>query len=109
MDSPKNILVIGATGVIGVFITQAILDASASFGNVAIFTSQSTVENKKELLQKWQEQGVEVIVGDLTKDTDISEAYKRVPPFTPYNRHPSLTYHCRLRHRRLCPGQERAS
>ena len=76
MSSTTDILIFGATGVIGKFITEKILAAKESFGKVAIFTSQSTVESKKELLEKWKKQGLEVIVGDMAKDEQILKAYE---------------------------------
>lgn len=76
MSDSKDILIFGGTGAIGQYITQAILDAKPSFDKVAIFTSPSTVENKKEQLEKWKGQGLKVIVGDLTKDEDVLGAYE---------------------------------
>ena len=76
MSSTRGILIFGGTGVIGKFITEKILAAKESFGKVAIFTSQSTVEGKKDLLEKWKKQGLEVIVGDLTQDEQVLKAYE---------------------------------
>lgn len=76
MSDSKDILIFGGTGKIGQNITQAILDARPSFDKVAIFTSPSTVENKKEQLEKWKGQGLKIIVGDLTKEDDVLKAYE---------------------------------
>lgn len=76
MSASKNILVFGGTGVIGQYITQALLDSKSSFGRIAIFTSANTVSSKASQLSKWKEQGLEVITGDLTKDDQVAEAYK---------------------------------
>lgn len=76
MSDSDNVLIFGGTGNIGQNITQAILDAKPSFDKVAIFTSLATVENKKEQLDTWKGQGLKVIVGDLTKDEDVSKAYE---------------------------------
>ena len=76
MASSNNILIFGSTGIIGKYITNAILASKPSFGKIAIFTSPSTKETKKELLEKWKGQGLEIITGDLTKDEDVEEAYK---------------------------------
>ncbi|GAB7354528.1 hypothetical protein MBLNU459_g4992t1 [Dothideomycetes sp. NU459] len=72
----KNILIFGGTGVIGKYLTQALLDAKASFDRIAIITSKTTVEDKANQLQRWKTQGLEVITGDLTKDDEVLEAYK---------------------------------
>ncbi|KLU89892.1 hypothetical protein MAPG_08861 [Magnaporthiopsis poae ATCC 64411] len=74
--TPTNILIFGATGNIGVPITEAILKASPGFGKVIIFTSQGTADGKKQLLDEWKSQGAEVVVGDVTSAADVSAAYK---------------------------------
>ncbi len=66
----------GATGYIGVYIIEAIIKAKASFGRIAIITSPSTAKNKAKKLEKLREQGVEVIVGDVTKSEDVLKAYE---------------------------------
>lgn len=73
----QNILIFGGTGVIGRYITEALLYDRADFRNIAIFTSPATVEAKKDLLQKWNDDGLEVIVGDMTRDKDVKAAYER--------------------------------
>ena len=74
--APKNILIFGATGVIGIYITQALLNAKASFGRIASFTSSNTAESKKHIIQSLEKQGLEVIIGDICKEEDIINAYK---------------------------------
>ena len=74
MATSKDIIIFGATGVIGVFLTQALVDAKASFGRLAIFTSPSTVERKAELINKLKQQGVEIIVGDLLSENELDAA-----------------------------------
>ena len=76
MATSKDIIIFGATGVIGVFLTQALVDAKASFGRLAIFTSPSTVERKTELINRLKQQGVEIIVGDLLSENDVRNAYQ---------------------------------
>ncbi len=70
----------GATGYIGVYILEAIIKAKASFGRVAILTSPGTAERKAEHIQNLKDQGVEVIVGDVTKSEDVLEAYEGFYP-----------------------------
>jgi hypothetical protein len=73
--SLNSVLVFGATGVIGTFLIEALIDAKASFSRLGIFTSPSTVENKASYIQFLKDNGVEVIVGDLTNIQDVSKAY----------------------------------
>ncbi|EOO04211.1 putative isoflavone reductase family protein [Phaeoacremonium minimum UCRPA7] len=75
---PSHILLFGATGKIGKFITEAVINAKPSFDHLAIFTSPSTVANKPDLLNKWKSEGVSVIVGDVDKDEDVRAAYDGV-------------------------------
>ena len=76
MFQPANILVFGATGLIGTFITQQLLAAKSNFKRIAIFTSPNTVETKKEVVEKLKAQGVEFIIGDVTNEKDVRAAYE---------------------------------
>ena len=76
MTTPSNLLIFGATGVIGKFITEQVVAAKSNFSRVAIFTSPGTVENKKDEIEKLKAQGVEVIVGDVTNESDVRDAYQ---------------------------------
>jgi nucleoside-diphosphate-sugar epimerase len=76
MAPPKDILIIGGTGAIGRFILQEILVAKSFFGRIGIFTSPDTVARKSSDISKLKEQGVEVIVGDITNAEDIKSAYR---------------------------------
>ncbi|KAL1305792.1 hypothetical protein AAFC00_003956 [Neodothiora populina] len=76
MSATRNILIFGGTGVIGKFITDALITARSAFGDIAIFTSQTTVESKKAQLEQWQSRGLKVIVGDLAKQEDVLKAYE---------------------------------
>lgn len=80
----SNILIFGGTGVIGKYITSAILASSGSFGKIAIFTSNASASEKEPLLSKWKEQGLQVILGDVTSDSDVLRAYKGVSPGLSY-------------------------
>lgn len=73
--TPKKILIFGATGVIGKYITQALIDRRSDFERIGIFTSQSTAENKKEEIERLKSNGVEVLVGDAKSEEDVSKAY----------------------------------
>ncbi|KAK4550489.1 hypothetical protein LTR36_000068 [Oleoguttula mirabilis] len=73
--STKNILIFGATGLIGQHITTAILDKKEHFGRIAIFTSENTLSTKSEEIDHLKSQGVEIIAGDLTSADAVKEAY----------------------------------
>jgi hypothetical protein len=77
---PLNILVIGATGLIGAPITKAILNAKSSFGRIAILTSSATVTNKASQIDSLKSQGAEVLTGDLSNEQDVKRAYNGAPP-----------------------------
>lgn len=73
----SNILIFGATGFIGTFITEKVIAAQPAFNHVTIFTSPNTVNTKGELLDKWKKAGnVTVITGDVDSEADVSAAYK---------------------------------
>lgn len=71
----KNILIFGATGLIGTHITNAILTNKHHFGTIAIFTSRNTLTDKPDHISHLQHQGVKILSGDITSDTDITAAY----------------------------------
>lgn len=71
-----NILVIGATGAIGKYITTRIVAAKSSFGRVAIFTSPNTISQKADEIKDLKAQGVEVFVGDIDVEGDVKKAYQ---------------------------------
>lgn len=73
---PKKILLFGATGVIGKFIVQALVDDKASFEKIGIFTSPGTAEKKKSDLDALKAEGVEVVVGDVNSEADVTKAYE---------------------------------
>jgi hypothetical protein len=83
-----NVLVIGATGVIGAPITQAIINAKSSFGRIAILTSSATVTNKASEIESLKSRGVEILTGDLSNEHDVKKAYNGghnhpLPVFSP--------------------------
>lgn len=71
----KNILIIGATGVIGKHITREIVDSN-KFESIAIFTSPNSAETKKAELDALKAKGVKVIVGDVKNEQDMKAAYE---------------------------------
>ena len=74
--SKENLLVLGATGYIGVYIVDEIIKAKDSFGRIVMFTSPSTAESKPQKLDELRAQGVEVIIGDIKKSSDLVAAFQ---------------------------------
>ncbi|KAH7025716.1 NmrA-like family protein [Microdochium trichocladiopsis] len=78
---PGNVLIIGATGVIGQYITSAIISSGVA-AKVTIFTSPSTAAAapgtpKHKLLSEWKSTGkVHVVTGDVNNADDIRAAYR---------------------------------
>lgn len=73
----SNILLFGATGFIGQYITSSIISAQPAFNHVTIFTSKATVESKGELLEGWKKAGnVTVLTGSVDSEADVRAAYK---------------------------------
>lgn len=74
----SNILLFGATGFIGQYITDKILSAQPAFKQVTVFTSKETAENKRELLEGWKKtHNVQVVTGSADSETDVRGAYKQ--------------------------------
>ena len=77
----SKVLIIGATGTIGKYITGAILSAKPPVAQkVSIFTSPATASNpaKQALLSSWKSQGLAVIEGDVRNPEHITKAYEGV-------------------------------
>lgn len=74
--SPKRVLIFGATGVIGKFIIQEVVNAKSSFDKIGLFTSPGTAKNKSEEISSWEKKGVIINVGDVNSDEDIKKAYE---------------------------------
>lgn len=72
----KNILIFGSTGVIGTYITRAIVDSSHLFGRVCVFTSEKTIIEKVQDVCALESWGVEIFVGRLEDEQKVKEAYK---------------------------------
>ena len=71
----ENILIFGATGLIGEHITNAIVDNSSDFGRIAIFTSENTLISKTERINSLKSRGVEIIAGDITSADEVNKAF----------------------------------
>jgi FlaA1/EpsC-like NDP-sugar epimerase len=75
-ELPKKVLIFGATGVIGKFIIQELVNARSSFDKIGIFTSPETVHNKLDEINSWKEKGVDIKVGDVNSEDDVKKAYE---------------------------------
>jgi nucleoside-diphosphate-sugar epimerase len=76
--SKENLLILGAIGYIGSYITEQIVKAKGRFSRIAIFTSPTTAESKPQELDKLRAEGVEVIVGDVRNSKDLLDAFQGV-------------------------------
>ena len=70
----ENVLIFGATGVIGKHITNAIFESKADFGRIAVFTSSNTIESKADRINALKSRGIEIIAGDITSADDVNKA-----------------------------------
>ncbi|KAK2763864.1 hypothetical protein FQN54_009482 [Arachnomyces sp. PD_36] len=74
----KNILLFGATGLIGTHILEALIQSKDSFSRIAIYTSPGTVERKPDVLDAIKKSGVDVIVGEVGDEKRVGEAYQGI-------------------------------
>ncbi|KAF2466609.1 isoflavone reductase family protein [Lindgomyces ingoldianus] len=73
---PKKILLFGATGVIGKYILNALIEAKSSFEKIGIFTSPETVKSKADIVENLKTKGVDVVVGNVDSEEDVSKAFE---------------------------------
>ncbi|KAK5937846.1 hypothetical protein PMZ80_009975 [Knufia obscura] len=78
--APHNIMILGATGTIGTYITRAIVDASSQghFGRISIYTSEKTIVEKVQDICALESYGVEIFVGSLDDERRFKDACKDV-------------------------------
>jgi aspartate-semialdehyde dehydrogenase len=76
----QNVLIIGATGVIGSYITAAIVNEKSKFGRIRILTSEKTVGEKVEEIAALKSNGVEIQTGSLDSEADVKSAYEGTLP-----------------------------
>lgn len=72
----RKLLIFGATGLIGSRISREIVRNKFKFERIAVFTSPGTIESKPHEIEGLKKEGVEIIVGDVTKTDDVVRAYK---------------------------------
>ena len=75
-ETPKKVLIFGATGVIGKYIIQEIVNSRSSFDQIGLFTSPETTKNKPDEINCWEEAGVDINVGDVNSEEDVNKAYE---------------------------------
>ena len=75
-DSAQNILIIGSTGVVGTYITRAIVDAQHLFNRICVLTSEKTVVEKVQDICALESWGVEVFVARLEDEQRVKEAFR---------------------------------
>jgi len=71
----ERILLLGATGTIGINILKAFKASVSSFKRVAIVTSQKTLETKASLISELKRSGIEITVGDLTDEGAMKKIF----------------------------------
>lgn len=74
----RSILIFGGTGLIGSFILNSIVDSKSHFNRIAVFTSPSTIERKRNFIESIKSLGVEIIVGNLMNENDVLAAYQGI-------------------------------
>jgi aspartate-semialdehyde dehydrogenase len=77
---PQNVLIIGATGVIGSSIAAAIVNEKSKFGRIRILTSETTVGEKVQEIAALKDNGVEIKTGSLDSEADVKAAYEGMLP-----------------------------
>lgn len=75
---PSNILLFGATGNIGQHITRSLVNAQPAFRQITIFTSQDSVTRKAKLINDLKSKGVKFVIGDVTNEQDVRDAYEGI-------------------------------
>jgi hypothetical protein len=78
---PRNILIFGGTGVIGQYITSAVLNAKTtipSLATVTLFTSAGSASDqvKQKRIAQWKTQGLHVVSGDVNSAADVTKAFR---------------------------------
>lgn len=75
-EQTRNILIIGSTGVIGTYITRAIVDARDNFERICVLTSEKTLVGKVQDIAALEAWGVEIFTGRLESERAIKRAYE---------------------------------
>ena len=81
MATKSNLLIFGATGSIGKYITDAIVNAQDAFGRIAIFTSPNTLTHKPDEINALRHRGVDILVGNIANRDEVLKAYEGILEF----------------------------
>lgn len=96
--APHNILILGATGTIGTYITRAIVDANSQghFGRISIYTSEKTIVEKVQDICALESWGVKISIGSLDDERRFKNACqgKRAASFR-FHAAANAGYRCR--------------
>lgn len=73
-----SVLIIGSTGTIGYHITRSFLSKCQleDFRRVAVLTSEKTRNTKENVIQEYRQGGVEIILGDISNDAQMSGIFQ---------------------------------
>ena len=71
----RNILIIGSTGIIGTYITRAIVDARDNFDRICVLTNEKTLIEKVQDIAALEAWGVEIFTGRLESERAVKKAY----------------------------------
>jgi len=74
----QNILIVGATGVIGTYITGSIIQSSHQFNRICILTSERTVVEKVQDICALESYGIEVFIGSLDDESRVKLALRGI-------------------------------
>ncbi|KIW95064.1 uncharacterized protein Z519_03646 [Cladophialophora bantiana CBS 173.52] len=74
----RSILIIGSTGVIGTYITRAIVDARENFERICVLTSEKTLVEKVQDIAALEAWGVEIFTGRLESESAVKRAYEGI-------------------------------
>ncbi|EXJ85945.1 hypothetical protein A1O1_06314 [Capronia coronata CBS 617.96] len=77
-EQTRNILIIGATGVVGTYIIRAIVDARENFGRICVFTSEKTLVEKVQDIAALEAWGVEIFTGRMESERSVKSAYEGI-------------------------------
>ncbi|EXJ85034.1 hypothetical protein A1O3_05709 [Capronia epimyces CBS 606.96] len=74
----RNILIIGSTGVIGTYITRAIVDARENFERICVLTTEKTLVEKVQDIAALEAWGVEIFTARLESERAVKRAYEGI-------------------------------
>ncbi|RFU74886.1 isoflavone reductase [Trichoderma arundinaceum] len=70
----EAVIIFGATGLVGKYISEAILNSATDFRRIGVFTSLDSLKTKAEAIATLKLRGAEVISGDINSKEDVTRA-----------------------------------